>query len=224
MRTPRPIPLVTGRITPDVELAPGSADDGADTFDGLRRRLFGIAYRVLGSWEGAEDLVQDVWVRWQQCDRRTVLNPTAFLVTATTRLAITAAQTARVRRETSVGDWVPEPSDAGADPASDIVPAEELEHAIELLLARLTPTARAAFVLRAAFGYPYSKIACLLGMSEVNARQLVSRAGKSLARGRPTAVPVAERRQLMNAFVTAARGGDLVTLEAFVLRGRTRSE
>ena len=213
------IAVVPARVTSDVEPATEAAEDGAEVFAGLRRRLFGIAYRVLGSWDDAEDVVQDVWVRWHKYDRRTVLDPTAFLVTTTTRLAITATQTARVRRERSLGDWTPERSDSSADPASDVVHAEELEHAIQLLMERLTPTERAAFVLREAFDYPYAKIACLLQMTEVNARQLVSRAGKSLTKRRQAAVAVAERRQLMNALVAAARGGDLVELEALVVRG-----
>ena len=215
--------VVPARITSDLEPATRAADDGAEVFAGLRRRLFRIACRVLGSWVDAEDVVQDGWVRWQKYDRRTILDPTAFLVTTTTRLAITATQTARVRRETSAGDCTPERSDSGADPASEVVDAEELERGIHLLLERLTATERAAFVLREAFDYPYAKIACLLEMTEVNARQLVSRAGKSLTKGRQAAVAVAQRRQLMNAFVAAARGGDLLELEALVVRGRRRS-
>ncbi len=177
------IAVVPVGVRSDAELATPAADDGVEVFAGLRRRLFGIAYRVLGSRDDAEDVVQDVWVRWHTYDRRTVLDSTAFLVTTTTRLAITATQTARARRETTVGDWTTERSDSSADPASDVVLAAELEHAIELLLERLTPTERAAFVLREAFDYPYARIACLLGTNEVNARQLVSRAGKEPRQG-----------------------------------------
>jgi RNA polymerase sigma-70 factor, ECF subfamily len=211
------VAVTPDRMTVGAERANRAADDGAEVFAGLRRRLFGIAYRVLGSWDGAEDVVQDVWVRWERYDRRTVKDPTAFLVTATIRLTLTATQTARARRETSLGDWTPQCSGSGADPASDVVQAEELEHAIQLLLERLTPTERAAFILREAFDYPYAKIACLLEMTEVNARQVVCRAGKSLSKGRHRMVVVAERRQLTSAFVAAAARGDLVKLEAFVI-------
>jgi RNA polymerase sigma-70 factor (ECF subfamily) len=210
------------RHRPLAEPASRAADDGSEVFAPLRRRLFGIAYRVLGRWAEAEDVVQDVWVRWQRYDRGAILNPTAFLVTATTRLAINATQTARVRRETSVGDWSPECTDSGGDPASEVVNAEDLECGIHLLLERLSPTERAAFVLREAFDYPYATIADLLELTEVNARQLVSRAGKSLARGRQATVGAAERRQLTNAIVAASRRGDLVELEALVVRGRHR--
>jgi len=200
-----------------------AADDGVKVFAALRRRLFGIAYRVLRSWAEAEDVVQEVWVRWQKYDRGTILDPTAFLVTTTTRLAINAAQMARVRRVTCVGDWTPERTDPDADPAAEVVDAEELECAIHLLLERLSPTARGAFVLREAFGYPYARIAGLLGLTEANARQLVSRGGKSLAKERQATVGAADRRQFMNAFVAAARGGDLVELEELVVRGSRQS-
>jgi RNA polymerase sigma-70 factor (ECF subfamily) len=96
----------------------GSEDleHAAMIFAEVRPRLFGIAYRMLGSSTEAEDLVQDVWVRWQTCDRSTVENPAAYLATATTRLAINASQSARVRRETYIGQWLPEPVDTSADP------------------------------------------------------------------------------------------------------------
>ena len=106
--------------------APGGSavhesDDGAADFAAVRRRLFGIAYRMVGSWTEAEDIVQDVWIRWQGYDRTTVLNPTAFLVTTTARLAINATQSARVRYESYVGEWVHEPADSSVDPPSRIV-------------------------------------------------------------------------------------------------------
>src|SRR5690349_11386280 len=94
----------------------GDLDEAARVFTQLRPRLFGIAYRMLGSASEAEDLVQDVWLRWQGYDRATVENPAAFLSTTTTRLAINELQSARARRETYVGPWLPEPVDTGADP------------------------------------------------------------------------------------------------------------
>src|SRR4026207_1034819 len=93
-----------------------AADDGLSDFISVRSRLFGIAYRMLGSAVEAEDIVQDAWMRWQTTDRSVVQNSPAFLVTTTTRLAINVAQSARSRRETYVGPWLPEPVDTTADP------------------------------------------------------------------------------------------------------------
>ena len=166
-----------------------SLDDGAAAFTRVRRRLFCIAHRVLGNWTEAEDVVQDAWLRWQGCDRSTVLNPTAFLVTATTRLAINAAECARARRESYVGEWTPEPVDAAADPASQAVRSNELELGMLLMTERLTSTERAAYVLREAFDYPYPRIAGMLRLSEANTRQLVCRAGKKLAASRASIGP-----------------------------------
>jgi RNA polymerase sigma-70 factor (ECF subfamily) len=99
------------------EPAPESSlDDAADTFAAVRPRLFGIAYRMLGSWTEAEDVVQEAWLRWQHTDRTVVQNPGAFLATTTTRLALNVAQSARARRETYIGPWLPEPVDTRADP------------------------------------------------------------------------------------------------------------
>src|SRR2546430_910506 len=103
------------------------ADGGLDHFLESRPRLFGIAYRMLGSVSEAEDVLQEVWLRWQKTDRTAVLDPAAFLVRTTTRLAINVAQSARVRRETYVGPWLPEPVDTSADPAMGAERGEALE-------------------------------------------------------------------------------------------------
>jgi DNA-directed RNA polymerase specialized sigma24 family protein len=121
---------------------PGDAEDleeAAAVFMSLRPRLFGIAYRMLSSASEAEDLVQEVWLRWQMYDRSTVVNPAAFLATATTRLAINALQSARVRRETYIGPWLPEPVDTSADPYLGAERGEALEFAALLLMEKLTP-------------------------------------------------------------------------------------
>jgi RNA polymerase sigma factor (sigma-70 family) len=173
----------------------------------------GIAYRILGRWSEAEDIVQDTWLRWQTCDRTAVQNSTAFLVTTATRLAINASQTARVRRESYVGRWLPEPVDTGNDPSSGVERSAALELGMLLLLEQLAPTERAAYVLRHAFDYPYPRIAELLQLTEANARQIVSRAGKHLMSERRRSAPRAEQRRLMHAFVAAARHGDIGALE-----------
>jgi RNA polymerase sigma-70 factor (ECF subfamily) len=179
----------------------------------LRPRLLSIAHRILGSWTEAEDVVQDAWIRWQTYDRRTVLNPTAFLVTTTSRLAINAAQSARARRESSVGQWLSEPVDPSDDLALGAERREAVELGILLLLQRLSPTERATYVLRQAFDYPYSRIAETLRISEANARQHVSRAGKHLADEHRQTASRAEQRRLLHAFAAAARQGDVAQLE-----------
>jgi RNA polymerase sigma-70 factor (ECF subfamily) len=189
--------------------------DGVLTeFTQVRPRLFGIAYRMLGSVADAEDILQDAWVKWQAYDRATVRDSAAFLVTMTTRLAINATQTARARRESYVGPWLPEPIDTSADPLLGAERAEALEVAVLVLLEKLSPTERAAFVLREAFDYPYGRVADVLGTTEVSARKLVSRARRHIAEQRRKSVGVDEQRSLLTAFVRAAQAGDFDELEA----------
>jgi RNA polymerase sigma-70 factor (ECF subfamily) len=189
------------------------SDDGLSAFLPARPRLFGIAYRMLGNAAEAEDIVQDVWVRWQTTDRSLVRNPLAFLVTATTRLAINMLQSARSRRETSVDPWLPEPVDPSTDPGLKAERGEALSRAVLLLLEKLSPTERAAYVLREAFNYPYREIAVILRVEDANARQLVTRAREHVSGGRRARVSPTEQRCLLNAFVAAARTGDLAKLE-----------
>jgi RNA polymerase sigma-70 factor (ECF subfamily) len=188
-------------------------DDALAAFVSVRRRLFGIAYRMLGSAVEAEDIVQDVWLRWQATDRSIVRDAPAFLATTTTRLAINVAQSARSRRETYVGPWLPEPLDTSVDPHVGAERGEALEFAVLLLLEKLSPTERAAYVLREAFNYSYQQIADILQLREANARQLVTRARKHIAEGRRAPVSPAERRRLLDTFIAAARKGDLAALE-----------
>jgi RNA polymerase sigma-70 factor (ECF subfamily) len=188
-------------------------DDAATVFAEVRPRLFGIAYRMLGSAIDAEDLLQDVWLRWQTCDRSAVTNPAAYLATTTTRLAINAGKTARARHETYVGPWLPEPVDTSADPQLGAERGAALEFAVLLLLEKLTPTERAAYVLREAFDYPYDQIAEIVRTTDVAARKLVSRARKHLTAERRTPAAAPEQKRLLTAFVAAARAGDLSTLE-----------
>ena len=193
-----------------------SADDleeAAAVFTSLRPRLFGIAYRMLSSATEAEDLVQEVWLRWQTTDRGAVANPAAFLATTTTRLAINALQSARVRRETYIGPWLPEPVDTSADPYLGAERGEALEFAALLLMEKLTPNERAAYVLREAFDYPYGQIADILQSTEPAVRQLVSRARKHVTGERRTPVSAAAQRELLTSFIAAARSGDMTALE-----------
>jgi len=191
----------------------GEHDNGLSAFAPVRPRLFGIAYRMLGSAAEAEDVVQDVWMRWQCTNRRAVENPPAYLATATTRLCINLAQSAHSRRESYIGTWLPEPVDTSADPGIGAERGEALKLAVLMLLEKLSPTERAAYVLREAFDYPYSQIAEILQMEEANARQLVSRARKHIADGRRASVSSNEQRRFLEAFIAAAQKGDMQALE-----------
>ena len=186
----------------------------ATVFEQHRGRMFGIAYRMLGTSVEAEDIVQEAWLRWQAADRTDIAEPAAYLATIVTRLCLTALDSARVRRETYVGPWLPEPIDTSGDPALEAEHAESLSLAILLLLERLTPAERAAYVLHEAFDYPYRQVAELLETSEANARQLGARARAHLDRERGTVVTGAERSRLLGLFLAAAQAGDLAALEA----------
>lgn len=215
---PRP-----GRSAGPHEPNPGDAglERAAAVFTEVRPLLFGIVYRMIGSVAEAEDVLQETWIRWHTTDRSVVRNPQAFLTTTATRLALNVLQSARTRREVCMGRWFPEPvdasmgarTDAGGDPASGAERAEALDVAVLVLLERLTPTERAAYVLREAFDYSYGDIARIIRVSQVAARQLASRARKHLATEKQTTVVPSKRRALLDAFVTAARTGDLGGLE-----------
>jgi RNA polymerase sigma-70 factor, ECF subfamily len=196
-----------------LQAAPAIAPVDAAPFEAVRPRLFGIAYRTLESAADADDVVQDTWIRWQGTDRNEVRDAGAFLATTTKRLALNVAQSARARRETCIQPWHPEQVDAHADPTLGAERREAVEHALLTLSARLSRTERAAYVLREAFDYPYRQIADVLATSEANARQLVTRARVRLAGDRRRQVSSAELRRFIDAFVDAARTGDLTTLE-----------
>ncbi|MGW9270326.1 MULTISPECIES: RNA polymerase sigma-70 factor [Microbacterium] len=189
-------------------------DDALQTFDAHRRRLFGIAYRMLSTVADAEDIVQETWIRWQNTDRSKVQEPVAFLTTIATRLSINVLQSSRVRRETYIGPWLPEPVNTEDDPALGAERAEALQFAILLTLEKLTPTERAAYILREAFDYPYPRIAEVISSSQASARQLVSRARAHLSSARNATVDPAAQKRLLEAFLTAAQKGDVGQLES----------
>lgn len=192
-------------------------DLATSAFLGARRRLFGIAYRMLGSAAEAEDIVQETWIRWQATDRSAVLDPSAFLSTITIRLSLNLAQSARSRRETYIGPWLPEPVDTSSDPHLGAERSEALSLAVLLLLEKLSPAERAAYILREAFDHPYAAIANLLETSEANVRQLVSRARRHVAEdGKPfTPSPDFEQQnKLLQTFIRAAQKGELHELES----------
>jgi RNA polymerase sigma-70 factor (ECF subfamily) len=190
--------------------------DAVEVFESQRGRLFGIAYRMLGSASEAEDIVQDAWLRWQGTDRDSVRDAAAFLSTIVTRLSLSALDTARARREVYVGPWLPEPVDTTNDPLLGAERAESVSFAVLLLLERLSPAERAAYVLHEAFDYPFRDIAQVLETSEANARQLASRARAHLAMERGAIVSEAERERLLSAILAAANAGDLDGLESML--------
>ncbi|WAM19935.1 sigma factor [Rhodococcus sp. JS3073] len=200
-------------------------DQAASAFLSVRPRLFGIAYRILGSASEAEDIVQDVWLRWQGTDRTVVINPSAFLATTTTRLAITLAQSARKRHEIYDLRRLPEPVDPHIDPATGAELREEVQSAL-LILEDLTPSERAAYVLREAFDYPYRKISEVLQLGVANTRQLVRRARNRIAARRAhrghrehrAAMNSAPHRRLTQAFLSAAQAGNFADLEELLAK------
>lgn len=183
-----------------------------DHFEAARPRLFGIAYRMLGTATEAEDIVQDAWLRWQAVEDA-VENPAAYLATITTRLALTELGSARHRREAYIGPWLPEPVDTSADPLLGAERAEALSVGVLLLLERLSPAERAAYVLREAFAYAFRDIAAVLEITEANARQLATRARSRIDEQRSRPVSEEHRDRLLAAFIAAAQSGDLGGLE-----------
>lgn len=195
------------------------ADDTlTESFEPHRRRLFGLSYRMLGSVGDAEDAVQDTWLRWHRVDRTAILNPEAWLVTACTRICIDRLRAAKLERESYPGIWLPEPlvelevsvphsTQASAEAATEM--ADDLSMAMLMVMERLTPAERAAYLLREAFDYDYPQIATALKKSEAACRQLVSRAQKHLKDARPRfAADEAAARALAEKFSKATRAGD----------------
>jgi RNA polymerase sigma-70 factor (TIGR02957 family) len=190
----------------------------ARLFEELRPAAFAIAYRMLGSVSEAEDVVQEAFLRLHRMLREgeQVESPRAYLSTVVTRLCIDQLRSARVRRERYVGEWLPEPLLASdeADPARHAEVADSLSLAFLVLLESLSPEQRAAFLLREVFDYPYDQIARIVGKSEDNTRQLVTRARRQVQEGRPRFEASRERREVLaRRFFAAAVDGELEALE-----------
>lgn len=187
-------------------------------FDTLRPSAFAIAYRMLGSVSEAEDVVQEGFLRLHRARAggERIESPRAYLSTVVSRLALDELRSARSRRETYVGEWLPEPLVAGGehDPAHQAEMTDSLSLAFLVLLESLSPEQRAAFLLREVFDEPYDRIAEIVGTSEQNARQLVARARRHVAERRPRFETSRERREeLATRFFAAAEEGDLQGLE-----------
>jgi RNA polymerase sigma-70 factor (ECF subfamily) len=183
-----------------------------------------VARHTLGSAAEAEEIVQDAWLRWQNADREGVRNASAFLTKTAVRLAINKKTSAPTRHETPLELRYGEFLDPAAGPAILAERGQALEAALLLLLEKLTPTERAAYLLREAFNYDYAQIAGVVGASEVNSRQLVTRARKHLTEGRHLRlVGPAELRRLSAAFLAATRNGAFAELEAALSEDIVRS-
>lgn len=188
-----------------------------DSFVRARPRLFGLARRIVGNAHEAEDVVQEVWVRWQGTDRAAVRNADAFLATATARLAINVRQSARRRHETSVAIGPErEPAGPGGDPAAEAERGEAIELAARLLIERLPASERGAYLLREGFGYPYREIAQILHIGPDHARQLVSRARARIAAGARRPADSPQRGGFVRAFAAASLAGEIAGLEALL--------
>lgn len=186
-------------------------------------RLVKIAHRILADRGDAEDVVQEVWLRWQRTDRDMVNSPPAFLATATSRIAINVVQSARSRHEAAVTPRIPEILVIAEDPESTAERTAGVELALHVLLERLNPAERAAYVLRNGFDYPYREIASVLQLSIANARQLVRRAHARIHSARRQPVSVDAHRRLVRAFVTAARAGEFTELETLLVADIART-
>jgi RNA polymerase sigma-70 factor (ECF subfamily) len=194
-------------------------DDPTLTFDSHRRRLQGIAYRMLGSVAEAEEVVQDAWLRWHEADKSSFDSAEAWLVTVVTRLSIDRLRAAKVQREHYIGAWMPEPTltESPDTPEESLARADNISVAFLAVLERLAPEARAAFLMREVFDADYDEVALTLGKSEAACRQLVHRAKAQVQEARPRFLVSRETHQrLLRAFADAAARGSLQDLKALM--------
>jgi RNA polymerase sigma-70 factor (TIGR02957 family) len=193
----------------------------AELYAELRPQAFAVAYRMLGSVSEAEDVVQEAFLRLHNILQRdeVIQSPGAYMTTLVTRLAIDHLRSARVRREGYVGEWLPEPIATESTPAEQSETTDSLSLAFLMLLERLTPQQRAAFLLREVFEYSYAEVAEILGTGVDSTRHLVARARKHLRAGRPRRMATAQERDALAVrFIAAAQGGDLSSLEALLMQ------
>jgi RNA polymerase sigma-70 factor (ECF subfamily) len=183
----------------------------AEAFSAHRSRLFGVAYRMLGSRADAEDILQDAYIRWVESEIAEIRNPEAWLVTIVTRLCIDRLRSAKTEREAYVGPWLPEPlvSPQALSPERSSELASDISLAFLMVLERLTPEERAAFLLREVFDFDYGEISQIVGKSEAACRQAVHRAKERVQQDRPRfAVNREAHARLLEAFVAAAHSAE----------------
>ncbi|MFD8233872.1 RNA polymerase sigma factor SigJ [Streptomyces sp. NPDC059696] len=187
--------------------------DDVDRFEASRPRLEAVAYRMLGSASEAEDAVQETFLRWQAADTGRIEVPEAWLTKVLTNLCLNQLTSARARRETYVGQWLPEPLLAGdpmLGPADTAEQRESVSYAVLVLLERLSPNERAVYVLREAFDYPHREIAEILDITEASSQQIFHRAKKHVTDGRArsrTEIDEAAARRIIDEFLAAAASG-----------------
>ncbi|MET8622952.1 sigma-70 family RNA polymerase sigma factor [Kitasatospora sp. NPDC004669] len=196
---------------------PTAPEQAPDAFETNRRYLGSVAYRLLGSFTDAEDVLQDAWLRWQATDRAAVTDPRAFLTTVVTRLCYDQLGSARARREAYYGEWLPEPSvsytSVPDSPAEQAERGESVSLALLAVLEQLTPAERAAFVLHDVFAVGFEDIAASLDRTPDATRQLASRARRRVKDGGPhTGADPAEHRRAVEAFAAASTKGDILGL------------
>ena len=200
----------------------GVPKGGEDVFESHRPRLVRLAYRMLGSFAEAEDIVQDAWIRWRGVDAAEVRQPGAFLSRTVTRLCLDVMKSARARRETYVGSWLPEPliQDMFQPEETRVLPLDELTLTLMMALERLSPLERAAFLLHDVFDVPLDEVAVTLDRDAAAVRQLAVRARKHIQTARPR-YPVArdEGERLAQAFYAASCQGDMNALRGLLADG-----
>lgn len=187
-----------------------------DLFEGFRGRLEAIAYRLLGSVGDGEDMVQETYLRWQAADRERIETPEAWLTKVLTNLCLNQLTSARARRETYVGQWLPEPVLAGdrmLGPADTAEQRESVSMAVFTLLERLSPNERVVYVLREAFGHAHGEIAQILDLTESNSQQIYRRAKQRVAEDRVRVeIDASAAGRIVEEFLVAARSGDIESL------------
>jgi len=190
-----------------------------EIFHQYKDLLFSIAYRMLGSAADAEDMLQETFIRWQQSTQTEIESPRAFLVTIISRLCLQHLESARVKREEYVGQWLPEPIYTGehSDPSATSRMQESLSMAFLLMLEKLTPAERAAFLLHEVFEYEHCEVAGILGKSDAACRQLLRRARQRITSDRPRfETSPAQHQKLLQEFLAASKTGDLAELVALL--------
>ncbi len=203
--------MTDGEDETDVTRGDALGGDPTADFAAERSRLVGLAYRMLGSVHDAEDVVQEAWLRLARQDRAGIANLAAWLTTVTSRLCLDRLRVLRTQRERYVGPWLPEPlvsTTPGPDETAEL--DESLRLALLVVLERLTPEQRVAFVLHDVFDVPFGQVASVLATSDANARQLASRARRTVRDGAPPpALPPARQRVVVEPFLRAVLAGDL---------------
>ncbi|KUI16900.1 RNA polymerase subunit sigma [Mycobacterium sp. GA-1285] len=182
-----------------------------DEFEALRPHLLSVAYRLTGTMADAEDIVQDAWLRWSAAEQESINDLRAWLTTVVSRLGLDRLRSAAHRRETYVGEWLPEPVVTrldGDDPLAAVVAGEDARFAAMVVLERLNPDQRVAFVLHDGFSVPFGEVAEVLGVSAAAARQLASRARRAVADAPPPA-PDAAHNEVAGALMSALAAGDM---------------